>query len=57
MATSAYSPIPYDPLVRRVRMEDFETVLPACVAMFTEEVGVSRRRATAERSTARGSPS
>ncbi|GIH80700.1 N-acetyltransferase GCN5 [Planobispora longispora] len=41
MATSAYSPIPYDPLVRRVRMEDFETVLPACVAMFTEEVGVS----------------
>ncbi|WP_068921862.1 GNAT family N-acetyltransferase [Planobispora rosea] len=41
MATSTPSPVPCDPLVRRVRMEDFETVLPACVAMFTEEVGVS----------------
>ncbi|GLW08416.1 N-acetyltransferase GCN5 [Microtetraspora sp. NBRC 13810] len=30
-----------DPLVRRVRSEEFEIVLPACVAMFTEEVGVS----------------
>ncbi len=30
-----------DPLVRRVRPEEFGTVLPACVAMFTEEVGVS----------------
>ncbi|MFC3817782.1 GNAT family N-acetyltransferase [Planomonospora venezuelensis] len=41
MATTAPSPIPADPLVRRVRPEEFETVLPACVAMFTEEVGVS----------------
>lgn len=30
-----------DPLVRRVREEEFETVYPACVEMFTEEVGVS----------------
>lgn len=30
-----------DPKVRRVEREDFEVVLPACVAMFTEEVGVS----------------
>ncbi|MBB4933483.1 hypothetical protein F4561_004303 [Lipingzhangella halophila] len=29
-----------DPLVRRVRMSEFGLVLPACVAMFTEEVGV-----------------
>jgi predicted GNAT family acetyltransferase len=30
-----------DPLVRRVRMEEFDILWPACVAMFTEEVGVS----------------
>ncbi len=30
-----------DPLVRRVRMEEFDLLWPACVAMFTEEVGVS----------------
>ncbi|MBW1601229.1 GNAT family N-acetyltransferase [Streptomyces sp. JJ66] len=30
-----------DPRVRRVRKEELESVLPACVAMFTEEVGVS----------------
>ncbi|RNL80657.1 GNAT family N-acetyltransferase [Halostreptopolyspora alba] len=29
-----------DPLVRRTRMSEFGLVLPACVAMFTEEVGV-----------------
>jgi predicted GNAT family acetyltransferase len=33
--------VPPDPRVRRVEPADFETVLPACVAMFTEEVGVS----------------
>ena len=33
--------VPPDPLVRRVRMEDFDALWPACVAMFTEEVGVS----------------
>ncbi len=30
-----------DPFVRVVRPEEIETLLPACVAMFTEEVGVS----------------
>ncbi|AEI12586.1 GNAT family N-acetyltransferase [Cellulomonas gilvus] len=30
-----------DPLVRRSRPEEYDTVLPACVRMFTEEVGYS----------------
>ncbi|WP_419998306.1 GNAT family N-acetyltransferase [Streptomyces boninensis] len=30
-----------DPLVRRVRKDEMEMIMPACVAMFTEEVGVS----------------
>jgi predicted GNAT family acetyltransferase len=30
-----------DPGVRRVRPEEFEVLYPACVDMFTEEVGVS----------------
>jgi predicted GNAT family acetyltransferase len=30
-----------DPLVRRVRPEELDVVLPACIAMFSEEVGVS----------------
>lgn len=30
-----------DPFVRRIRKEELETIMPACVAMFTEEVGVS----------------
>ncbi|WP_448317975.1 GNAT family N-acetyltransferase [Streptomyces sp. CO7] len=30
-----------DPKVRRIRKDEMETILPACVAMFTEEVGVS----------------
>jgi predicted GNAT family acetyltransferase len=29
-----------DPRVRRVLIDEFDTVYPACVAMFTEEVGV-----------------
>ncbi|WP_214322458.1 GNAT family N-acetyltransferase [Nonomuraea sediminis] len=41
MATSQKAPVTADPLVRRVRPEEFEVLLPACVAMFTEEVGVS----------------
>jgi predicted GNAT family acetyltransferase len=41
MATSAPPAVAADPGVRRVRMEDFDLVYPACVAMFTEEVGVS----------------
>ena len=30
-----------DPLVRRVRPDELDVLLPACIAMFTEEVGVS----------------
>ncbi|MGW2596688.1 GNAT family N-acetyltransferase [Streptomyces klenkii] len=30
-----------DPLVRRIRKDEMEVIMPACVAMFTEEVGVS----------------
>lgn len=32
---------PPDPLVRRVELDEIDTLLPAAVAMFTEEVGVS----------------
>lgn len=41
MATNTLSQFPADPYLRRVRMEDFEAIYPACVSMFTEEVGVS----------------
>ncbi|MFE7133166.1 GNAT family N-acetyltransferase [Streptomyces sp. NPDC057638] len=30
-----------DPLVRRIRRDEMDMIMPACVAMFTEEVGVS----------------
>ena len=30
-----------DPRVRRVRKDELDAIMPACVAMFTEEVGVS----------------
>lgn len=30
-----------DPYVRRIRKDEMEVIMPACVAMFTEEVGVS----------------
>ncbi|HEX5496934.1 MAG TPA: DUF4081 domain-containing protein, partial [Mycobacteriales bacterium] len=30
-----------DPAVRRVRAAELEVIMPACVAMFTEEVGIS----------------
>jgi predicted GNAT family acetyltransferase len=30
-----------DPAVRRVRPDELEILMPACIAMFTEEVGVS----------------
>ncbi|MEV6316458.1 GNAT family N-acetyltransferase [Streptomyces sp. NPDC051776] len=33
--------VPPDPLVRRIRKDEIDLVMPACVAMFTEEVGVS----------------
>ena len=30
-----------DPAVRRVRRDELDVLLPACIAMFTEEIGVS----------------
>jgi hypothetical protein len=30
-----------DPLVRRMRKDEMDVLMPACVAMFTEEVGIS----------------
>jgi predicted GNAT family acetyltransferase len=33
--------VPADPQVRRVQPSEVDVLLPACVAMFTEEVGVS----------------
>lgn len=30
-----------DPRVRRIRKDEMDVIMPACVAMFTEEVGVS----------------
>lgn len=41
MSISTPSPVRADPGVRRVRADELDTILPACVAMFTEEVGVS----------------
>ena len=41
LATATPALVPPDPAVRRARMTDFDGVLPACVAMYTEEVGVS----------------
>jgi predicted GNAT family acetyltransferase len=42
MVTRALPPdIAPDPLVRRVRRDEIDVIMPACVAMFTEEVGVS----------------
>ncbi len=41
MATGCEPLVPADPAVRRVRPQEVEVVLPASVAMFTEEVGVS----------------
>jgi uncharacterized protein len=41
MATSRAPLVPSDPAVRRTRMDELEAIVPACVAMFTEEVGYS----------------
>ncbi|MFF3764810.1 GNAT family N-acetyltransferase [Streptomyces sp. NPDC001922] len=42
MVTSALpAEVAPDPLVRRIRKDEMDIVMPACVAMFTEEVGVS----------------
>jgi hypothetical protein len=41
MAIDGPSPVTPDPGVRRVRIDEIDTLLPASIAMFTEEVGVS----------------
>ncbi len=41
MAVSRPPAVAADPGVRRVRPDELDVVLPACIAMFTEEVGVS----------------
>ncbi|HWH28706.1 MAG TPA: DUF4081 domain-containing protein, partial [Mycobacteriales bacterium] len=41
MALDGAPLVPPDPAVRRVRPDELDVVLPACVAMFTEEIGVS----------------
>ncbi|MFJ6747612.1 MULTISPECIES: GNAT family N-acetyltransferase [unclassified Streptomyces] len=42
MVTSAPSTeIAPDPHVRRIRKNEMDVIMPACVAMFTEEVGIS----------------
>ena len=40
MVLDRESPLRPDPRVRPVVLDEFDTVYPACVAMFTEEVGV-----------------
>ncbi len=44
LAMSGPSPIEPDPLVRMVRPRELDVLLPSCIAMFTEEVGVSPDR-------------
>ena len=41
LATSRPPPVRADPGVRRVAPHELNAILPACIAMFTEEVGVS----------------
>jgi uncharacterized protein len=41
MTISGPSPVEPDPQVRTVRPHELDIVLPSCIAMFTEEVGVS----------------
>jgi predicted GNAT family acetyltransferase len=41
MAADRPPDVPGDPLVRRVRADEIDVLLPASIAMFTEEVGVS----------------
>ncbi|MET8681447.1 GNAT family N-acetyltransferase [Streptomyces sp. NPDC004647] len=41
VTSSVPAAITPDPLVRRIRKDELDLVMPACVAMFTEEVGVS----------------
>jgi uncharacterized protein len=41
MAIDGLSPVAPDPAVRRVRLDELDVLLPASIAMFTEEVGIS----------------
>jgi predicted GNAT family acetyltransferase len=41
MVTRRPADVPGDPAVRLVRPDEVDVLLPACVAMYTEEVGVS----------------
>jgi predicted GNAT family acetyltransferase len=41
MAIDRRPTVAAEPGVRRVRIDELDTLLPACIAMFTEEVGVS----------------
>ncbi len=41
MAISGPPAVAPDPHVRRVRMDELDVLVPACIAMFTEEVGIS----------------
>lgn len=41
VAESPAAGVTPDPLVRRIRKDEIEVLMPACVAMFTEEVGIS----------------
>lgn len=41
LATRRPPPVPVDPAVRRVRPSELDVLVPACVAMFREEVGTS----------------
>ncbi len=41
MALTGPPAVAPDPLVRRVRPDEIDLLVPACIAMFTEEVGVS----------------
>ena len=40
LSISTPASIPSDPRVRRVTMDEFDVLYPACVAMFIEEVGI-----------------
>jgi uncharacterized protein len=41
MVISSPPTVTPDPAVRRVRPDELDVLLPACIAMFTEEVGIS----------------
>jgi len=41
MSTTTQPLVPPDPAVRRVRIDELEVLMPASIAMFTEEVGIS----------------